>query len=130
VVGRHITLKTGWQESPSEAGVVACLLIIPPECRNLNAAQSQATMAEVQERLGRPLARTHTPPGRPGFTKFVRSSRRIVVRRPDSGTTSTGWCLTRAARYAIGPIDRSSIKGNTVGALSGGIRTTGVVTRT
>ena len=41
----------------------ACVLIIPSECRYLNAAQNHATMADVQQRLGEPLARNDLPNG-------------------------------------------------------------------
>ena len=41
----------------------ACALIIPPESRYLKVAQDHATMAEVQDRLGMPLAKVDVPNG-------------------------------------------------------------------
>ena len=35
----------------------ACVLIIPSECRYLKTALNHATMADVQQRLGKPVAR-------------------------------------------------------------------------
>lgn len=64
----------------------ACVLIIPPECRYLKAAQNRATMAEVQERLGVPLAKNDIPTG----TTWLYEVRE---EQPTHRGTPTGfWC--------------------------------------
>ncbi len=64
----------------------ACALIIPPECRYLKVAQNHASMAEVQERLGVPLAKQHSPKGATWLYE-------VLEEQPTHRGTPTGfWC--------------------------------------
>jgi hypothetical protein len=64
----------------------ACVLIIPPECRYLKAAQHHATMAEVQQRLGLPVTKKDTPNGATWLYE-------VLEEQPTHRGTPTGfWC--------------------------------------